>query len=266
VAVHGITANHAAWGWLADLLGEECTLLAPDLRGRGASGSLGGPFGMAAHADDLGALLDHSGVEQAVVVGHSMGGYVAAVMAAAYPDRVSGVVLVDGGLGRAIDPGADPDAMLAAVLGPALERLEMTFPSESAYFDFWRGHPVFSRPEMWDDRTERYFRWDLVGSEPELRSGVDRDGVLADGRDLLVNREVLGAPASITAPTVLLRAERGLLDQPEPLLPDDLVEEYRAGMNRLDDRLIAGTNHYSIVMGAAVLSVARVIAEMEAAR
>ena len=66
---------------LADQLGDAVTLLAPDLRGRGRS-SAGGPYGMAAHADDLMAVLDHAGAADALVVGHSMGGFAAVVAAA----------------------------------------------------------------------------------------------------------------------------------------------------------------------------------------
>ena len=59
LAVHGITGSHAAWPWVADRLAGAVSLIAPDLRGRGASNGLPGPFGMAAHAADLVAVLDH---------------------------------------------------------------------------------------------------------------------------------------------------------------------------------------------------------------
>lgn len=73
VAAHGVTANHRRWallavhrGWallagaLAALDGRG-TLVAPDSRGRGASASIIGPFGIDAHADDLVAALDRIG-------------------------------------------------------------------------------------------------------------------------------------------------------------------------------------------------------------
>src|SRR5919108_3587840 len=76
LAVHGITGSHVSFAPIARHLGDTATFLAPDLRGRGQSSGLGGPYGMAAHARDLVAVLDHVGVERAVVAGHSMGGYV----------------------------------------------------------------------------------------------------------------------------------------------------------------------------------------------
>ncbi|MFZ5850408.1 MAG: alpha/beta fold hydrolase, partial [Actinomycetota bacterium] len=49
LAVHGITANHRTWDLVADRL-PDVRLVAPDLRGRGRSATLPGPFGMARHA------------------------------------------------------------------------------------------------------------------------------------------------------------------------------------------------------------------------
>ncbi|WP_425470408.1 alpha/beta fold hydrolase [Streptomyces diacarni] len=74
------------------------SLYAPDLRGRAASADLPGPYGLAAHVADVLALLDHLGQRRAVLIGHSMGGFVAALAAARHPSRVAGTVLVDGGL------------------------------------------------------------------------------------------------------------------------------------------------------------------------
>jgi lipase len=122
VAAHGITATHRSFRALAEQLGEEVTLLAPDLRGRGRSNRVAGPFSMAAHADDLLAVLDHAGVQQATIVGHSMGGFVAVVTAHRHPERVERLVLVDGGLPLELGPlaGRPVDQIVAAVIGPGV--------------------------------------------------------------------------------------------------------------------------------------------------
>src|SRR5690606_38633065 len=97
VAVHGITSSHVAWPLLAAAM-PDVRVVAPDLRGRGRSRDLPGPYGMPSHADDVAAVLEHLGVERAVAVGHSMGGFVSLVLADRHPGRVSALVLVDGGL------------------------------------------------------------------------------------------------------------------------------------------------------------------------
>jgi len=76
-----------------------------------------GPFTVDRHVADAIAVLDHHRVGSAVVLGHSWGGYLAMHLAAAAPDRVSGLVLVDS-LGGVGDGGYGPFAAeLAARAG-----------------------------------------------------------------------------------------------------------------------------------------------------
>ena len=133
VFIHGVTASHRAWVTVADRL-PDVRIVAPDLRGRGRSNGLPGPYGLAQHADDIAATLEFLGIPDAVVVGHSMGGFVAAAFNARHPDRVRSLVLVDGGL-----PLAGP-----VDLGLAARRLTMTFPDHESYRELWKSHPAFA--------------------------------------------------------------------------------------------------------------------------
>jgi len=56
------------------LAARDITFLAPDLRGRGASAGLPGPYGLDVHVADLVAVLSYWGVERAVLAGHSRWG------------------------------------------------------------------------------------------------------------------------------------------------------------------------------------------------
>ena len=259
LAVHGITGSHAAWPWVADRLAGAVNLIAPDLRGRGASNALAGPFGMAAHATDLVAVLDHLEVTRAVVVGHSMGAWVGATLAARYPERVSSLLLVDGGLPQTLPEGVDLETHAAAVLGPALSRLERTFSSETAYLEFWRAHLAFAAPGAWDAHLERYVRWDLEGEAPELRPRASRAAATADFHDIL-------GPAGldcrqVRAPVLLLRAPRGLLNQTEPFLSDNSVTKHLPTIPGARHEVVEGTNHYTLVMGVGAAAVADRILE-----
>ena len=86
IAVHGITASHLAWASLAKAL-PQVRLIAPDLRGRGRSAGLPGPYGMARHAADLEAVIQSLELPPAILLGHSMGAFVAVVAAHLYPDQ-----------------------------------------------------------------------------------------------------------------------------------------------------------------------------------
>src|SRR4051794_16413996 len=117
LAAHGLTSNAYSWGVVADALGGEATLIAPDLRGRGRSNGLPGPFGIAQHADDLAMVLDAIGAEQVVVAGHSMGGFIAAMFAVRHAAGAGALVLVDGGPPFQAPPGDTIEEQLNTFLG-----------------------------------------------------------------------------------------------------------------------------------------------------
>src|SRR5215472_11224969 len=79
------------WSTLAGL----ARFIVPDLRGFGGSSVGPGPSEMSAMADDVLGLLDHLGIESAVVGGVSMGGYVSLALLRNDPGRVRGLVLAD---------------------------------------------------------------------------------------------------------------------------------------------------------------------------
>ena len=117
VAIHGITGNHRCWPYLVETL-PGARVVAPDLRGRGRSAGIAGPFGMARHADDIVAVLDALEVSSAVIVGHSMGGYVALVTADRHENRVRSLVLVDGGLPLGSDSVEERQAEAERITSP----------------------------------------------------------------------------------------------------------------------------------------------------
>jgi pimeloyl-ACP methyl ester carboxylesterase len=250
LAAHGITANALSWAEVAAALEGRATLVAPDLRGRAGSARLPGPYGMAAHAADLVAVLDHLGQAGPVpVVGHSMGGWVAAVTGVRYPDRVSSVLLVDGGVALAVPDGMDIDAVLAAVIGPAMARLSMTFPSRGAYLDFFRAHPALG--PAWSPVVEAYVLRDLAGEEPGLRSSCNLDAIRADATDTLLTGGTAGAAHRLTLPVRMLLAQRGMLDEPRGLYDDERLAGAGLDRERVEVEQVAGVNHYTIVAGPA---------------
>ena len=248
LGIHGITASSVSLLPVARRLAGRHTVLAPDLRGRGASSELPGPYGMQAHAADCARVLEDLAGGPAFVVGESMGGFVAVVLAAARPELVAGVVLVDGGIPLPLPAGVDGEALAAAVLGPALSRLEMTFPSVDAYLEFWRAHPAVG--EEWNADVEAYLRYDLVPTTGGYRSRVSAEAVRADSLQTLAEPEVVGdALGALRCPVHLLRATRNLLNQPPGLIPDEVVAGWRGRVPLLSDEVVDDTNHYTLMLG-----------------
>ncbi|MFC1418083.1 alpha/beta hydrolase [Streptacidiphilus cavernicola] len=246
LALHGITANALSWARVARQLAGRVTLLAPDLRGRAASGDLPGPYGIAAHADDAAAVARELGLTVPVLAGHSMGAFTAALTAVRHPGLFRSLLLVDGGVGFPAPVELDPDQLITAVIGPAMRRLSMTFPDRAAYRAFWQQHPAFGAD--WSPWADAYVQRDLVGREPELRSSCRIEAVRTDGVGLFAP-EVLDAIHQLPCQARLLWAERGLMDEPQGLYDPQRLTAAGLDPERVGTRLVAGTNHYTVLIG-----------------
>ncbi len=269
VASHGITANHRSW----QAVGEElvarsdgtASLVAIDHRGRAGSASVPGPFGLARHADDIAATLDHLGIGTAVLAGHSMGGFVVALAAERHADRVAGLVLVDGGLPFPLElpPNADTEAVIQSVIGPALDRLGRRWSDIDDYVGFFRAHPAFSPPNEWHRAVDAYVRYDAVlDDDGRVRSSVDKDAVLVDGGAAIVDPDSSSALRRIDKPSMLLWAPRGILDQRPGLYPADQIATAVSDLEHLTAVPVDDTNHYTILVGEA--GAARVVEAIRA--
>ncbi|MFW5469753.1 alpha/beta fold hydrolase [Knoellia sp. CPCC 206435] len=256
LALHGITANGLAWQALADEIVRRhgvgtVRLIAPDLRGRGASRDVPGPFGLAAHAQDALAIASAFG-GRPILVGHSMGAFVAGLAAAQDPDRYRALVLVDGGLAFPAPAGRDADQALSAVLGPAMARLDMVFDSPEDHLAFWRRHPavgpLLAGPAGgW---LQRYLAHDLLRGTDGWRSSCVLEAVRADGRDVLTDPDAHTAVRRAVesgVDTQLIWAERGLLDEPQGLYDEARLRALGLPAG-LRTREVRGSNHYSVIL------------------
>jgi len=93
--LHGWPEFWLTWEPVMQRLGDRFTLIAPDLRGFGASDKPDGPHGAAEHAADLLAILDALGIARVGVVGHDVGGAVMQGLARLAPGRITGLFFFD---------------------------------------------------------------------------------------------------------------------------------------------------------------------------
>jgi pimeloyl-ACP methyl ester carboxylesterase len=116
VLVHGFLDSGATWDMVAPQLARAGhDVVAPDLRGFGLSDSIGagGYYHFPDYVADLAELVDSLAPRRLAVVGHSMGGTIAALYAGAHPDRLERLALLEGLGPMATEPSVAVDRMQA---------------------------------------------------------------------------------------------------------------------------------------------------------
>jgi len=94
VLLHGLTGHAHTWDHMAPALAEQYRVLVPDQRGHGDT-QHAESYATQDFVDDLAALTEHWEIDRFILVGLSMGGHNAMAFAAAYPERVSHLVVID---------------------------------------------------------------------------------------------------------------------------------------------------------------------------
>ncbi|SDH35767.1 Pimeloyl-ACP methyl ester carboxylesterase [Pseudomonas flavescens] len=132
--VHGFGADKSTWLWFARDLTERYHVIAVDLPGFGASDRPHGSYDVGTQTERLAAFVDALSIRRLHLVGHSMGGHIAALYAARYPQHVTSLALManagigtprrDTGFQRTREQGDNPlQGELPTQLDPLLDWL-----------------------------------------------------------------------------------------------------------------------------------------------
>ncbi len=135
VFVHGWMVSGAVWDTLIETLDEsQWRVIVPDLRGAGGSGAGAESFELSDYVEDVRAVVEDAGAASFGLVGHSMGGQIAQLFAATYPERVNRMALLCSVPASGIELPEEADALFfnsgedresqAAILGMACLDLE----------------------------------------------------------------------------------------------------------------------------------------------
>ncbi len=239
LCIHGITANCRCWDVIADALSPSHTVLAMDLRGRGLSGAPSTGYSMEHHSRDILAVLNDLGLEQVVLMGHSLGAFISLIFGAKYPERVDRIILVDGG-GKLSE---DQLVKVFAGIKPSLDRLGKVLPSFEAYLDLMKEAPFL---KDWSQALETYYQYEIEEVAGGVRTNINPVHIEEEGINL-GKVDISQVYGEISCPVLILRATEGMLARDDLLLPEDVTERMVreiANARRID---VNGTNHYSIV-------------------
>lgn len=172
LCLHGLTRNSSDFEDLALHLQRRYRVIVPDVRGRGRSARDPNPqnYQPAIYLQDILALIDTLDAQRVAVVGTSMGGLLAMMMAVGHRDRVSGLVLND--MGPEVDPvGLERIKGYAGRLPSPKNWDDAIAQTRSMFGNAW---PNLSS-ERWSSLTRRGYREDEKG---DVR--VDADPMIGE--------------------------------------------------------------------------------------
>jgi pimeloyl-ACP methyl ester carboxylesterase len=238
--LHGWPEFWLTWEPVMTRLAGRFTLLAPDLRGFGASDKPEGAFGPDQHADDVVALMDALGVARAGVVGHDVGGAVMQPLARNAPDRLAGLFFfnfVYPGIGSRM---AEPDR-LNTIWYQSFNQMEMAPALVGATRESCRtyiGHFLKAwahRKDAFDDVIEAFT--DNFLAPGNLAGGFAHYHAAHAGRIKMMKGE---APrlAPIDVPVCVRWAEH------DPLFPFAWTDRLGETFSNLDLALLPGVGHF----------------------
>jgi lipase len=253
ICLHGITAQHRAFNAAARHLASSRSLVGVDLRGRGDSEKPESGYGLEAHTRDVIRVLDHLGLEDAVVVGHSMGGFVALQTALSYPGRVRTLVLLDSGWPRieaAPEEMSEEQKQEAAAIEEGLERafrrLDMTFESPEDYLNFWFPNQNLTLDDLPPDLAD-YYLYDLEKVEGGYSPKASRAAAEQDSSSVSSGAPTLDELRGVGCPVALVRASEGFFPGADPLVSDDIRDAMAGALDIRSDTRIEGANHYTML-------------------
>ena len=237
--IHGLTANCRFWDCLASALSPHHKVIAMDLRGRGLSDKPPKGYSVEYHCKDVLAVMDDQGLEHPVLMGHSLGALISLVFAARHPQRVGRLILVDGA-GKLTK--AQMEKVFAGI-EPSLDRLGRVFPSFKDYISQMKQAP-YLRP--WNSFMETYFRYEVEKVKGGLSSRVHPEHI-EEERQNMAKVDSRKFYKRVKAPTLILRATKGMLAEDDLLLPEDVADRMVREILNARKVDIEGTNHYSIL-------------------
>ena len=236
VGVHDLAANGLWWSDLAIAGAGRMRFASLDLRGRAGSSGLGATASMTQHVNDVRSVADALFAPTFVVAGHGTGAAVAIEVAAAMPDRVADLVLLDGppAVASLARPSAGPRDPIVARIGATYAHREAAL---RALLDgAWLPEPGLTR------MARRAVTADVAGSGFAWQVRVDAQAIDRD----LTELEHWRPPEVSTAPsTILVRAAHGhRVDDPPVALSFEAA-----------DALVVPTTHAGLLLDANAVAI-----------
>jgi lipase len=247
LALHGLTSTSEVWRAFAAAL-PGARVIAPDLPGRGGSVQVEAGPGLAGHAAAVVRLADELALDDIIVVGHSMGAFLAPLVAYGLRQRTRKVVLMDGGVAPEQNWLVQrPEVRALFTLQTRL--LDRRWPDIQAYVHAVERKAIANRPDL----RPRLLEWGsylLSGPPGAMRPRVDTARLIADATDALAGEKTLPALRDLSVPVHVIVAAHGKDDQAKPFISDRALALGHTCLPRMTSERVTG-NHLTMLFDPA---------------
>jgi 3-oxoadipate enol-lactonase len=219
VLLHGFPLTGAIWHEQQRQLSDQCRVIVPDLRGHGQSPVPSGVYDMELMAGDVLALLDSLGIKQAIILGHSMGGYVTLALWKLAPERFRALGLVASQAGADSDEGRQARYKLAEKVGAEGSQVvaEAMIPK------------LFAPPLAAKGPILEQVRQLILHTQPV--------GIVGTLKGMAVRPDSMGILPKVSVPVLLLMGDQ------DQIIPPAKAEAMAAVLPRVTHKIVENAGH-----------------------
>ncbi len=236
IAVHGLTGNYKQMVYYQKAFYGEYRFISYDLRGRGNSDPADQETSILTHADDLMDLIDTLDIEDPILMGYSMGGYICAIVASHLPN-LAGLILLDG--------AGEVDHSQRELIIPSLNRLKKTYASPEDYVNTTKA--IYENLGIdWNQTLDEIARYEIKKNESNINWIHKSDShFIEQDFESFYSFDSENTGPSISCPTLLIIATGKMGDQPS-LFNDQSYMNIKQLIPNIHSECTEA-NHYTLV-------------------
>jgi pimeloyl-ACP methyl ester carboxylesterase len=232
--ISGFLCDHSYWSLLMPSLTAQYQVIRFDNRGMGRSSAPDSPYSILDMAHDTAALLEHLGIDQVHVAGHSMGGQIAQELALTYPQTVKSLILL-----ASLAKGDERFHSIIQSWGDLAQKVDMTL-FQQLIFPWMFSDNFYAMPEM----IEQLIEWAVYYPfAPQVHSIYHQSRAILDG-------DTTNRLHNILCPTFVLAGKQDILT------PVKFSQQLAAGIPGAKLSFIDGGSHGFIIESPKIVATA----------
>ncbi|WP_277585097.1 alpha/beta fold hydrolase [Psychrobacillus antarcticus] len=234
IGIHGLTGNSKQLHYYAELLKGDYRFISVDLRGRGNSSEATEYTGIEQHTQDIISLIDALNIQNPILMGYSMGGFIMSNVASKRDD-VKGLILLDG--------AATCTDHQRKIVEPSLGRISKHYETPEAYLEEIKR--IYSNlGVVWDEHMESVGRYELTEVDGHWENKSDETKIRQDFQSFYDYKPAEVFPG-VECPVLLVHSTGEIGTMPALFLAESYIETQQYAKNI--HKITTDSNHYTLV-------------------